>query len=116
MDLLTIKILCATIRMCCEFIFIEKGITMILKNGVVKTIEENGIIYQLIQTPSQEFGCDVFGLHLITDLFGSREEKKVEDITSDYEFAARMFDVFVREAVTPSVLVETIEDYLATNL
>lgn len=72
------------------------------------------IRYRLVSSEKDIDGVNtvVYGIHILSTLFGNPEEAIVKDITSDIDFAKDIFRIVSDNLVLPVSLVEIVEDYI----
>jgi hypothetical protein len=88
---------------------------MLLKMEIVKeaTLAQHRLSYQAVKT--YEMGIAVYGMKIVSDLFGHREECLVSDVTVDIDAINRLFDLCVEHSVLPSTLVDICEDFVVAE-
>jgi hypothetical protein len=71
------------------------------------------LTYQLIKTDEQSI--PVYGIKIVSELFGKREELAVTDITCEKEKAQVLFDLCFKNTVLPSDLSDICTEFIVSE-
>lgn len=72
---------------------------------------QNRLTYRLTES-TNENGKTVYGVSAESELFGKKDCAVVKDVTSEHDFAERLLYALVDNSVLPSVLCETVCEYV----
>ncbi|MDR0903666.1 MAG: DUF6514 family protein [Ruminococcus sp.] len=72
------------------------------------------LTYEIVKT--FEMGVPVFGMKIVSNLFGKREEHLVSNITLDESTITTLFETCTKNIVLPSSLREIVEDFIISDV
>lgn len=78
----------------------------------LSTIEaaKGKLVYTLFS--EEQNGSEVYGITVVSSIFGDEETATVRDMTSELPFAERLIAVLADNVVLPSTLKEVVEEYV----
>jgi hypothetical protein len=88
---------------------------MVIKMEILKESESAGgkLTYQLIKTDEQTI--PVYGIKIVSSLFGKKEEIFVSDVTCEKEKGLELFELCFKNTVLPDLLHEVCTDFIMSE-
>jgi hypothetical protein len=72
------------------------------------------LTYEIVKT--FEMGVPTFGIKIVSDLFGRREEHFVTNITLEESVITALYELCTKNTVLPSTLREIVEDFIISDV
>jgi hypothetical protein len=86
-----------------------------LKFMIIKEAAAAGgkLTYQLIR--SEEIGIPVYGIKIVSSIFGRKEETVISDITCEFDHGQALFELCRSYTVLPCCLNEIATDFITSE-